>query len=170
MPAGSEFYNDAYRAYNEKLISVYDVKYNESVWVGYRWYDSKGIRPLYPFGFGLSYTTFALSKPRIRVSHDSAKVQVTLTNTGQRKGSEVVQLYISTKDSAVPRPDKELKAFRKVELQAGEKTLLEFELNKKDLAFWDVTSHNWKVNPGEYIIKIGTSSADIAHSLSWTIK
>ena len=170
MPAGAEFYNDAYRAYNESLISIYDVNYNESVWVGYRWYDSKVIRPLYPFGFGLSYTTFSLSKPRIRTTHDSAKVQVVLTNTGVRKGSEVVQVYVSEKNPAMPRPDKELKAFRKVELEAGKKALVEFELDKKDLAVWDINSHGWKVNPGEYVIKIGTSSAEIDYSLSWTVK
>lgn len=170
MPAGAEFYNDAYRAYNESLISIYDVNYNESVWVGYRWYDSKAIRPLYPFGFGLSYTTFSLSKPRIRTTHDSAKVQVVLTNTGVRKGSEVVQVYVSEKNPAMPRPEKELKAFRKVELEAGKKALVEFELDKKDLAVWDINSHGWKVNPGEYVIKIGTSSAEIDYSLSWTVK
>lgn len=170
MPAGAEFYNDAYRAYNESLISIYDVNYNESVWVGYRWYDSKAIQPLYPFGFGLSYTTFSLSKPRIRTTHDSAKVQVVLTNTGVRKGSEVVQVYVSEKNPAMPRPEKELKAFRKVELEAGKKALVEFELDKKDLAVWDINSHGWKVNPGEYVIKIGTSSAEIDYSLSWTVK
>lgn len=170
MPAGAEFYNDAYRAYNEKLISIYDVNYDESVWVGYRWYDSKAIRPLYPFGFGLSYTTFSLSKPRIRTTHDSAKVQVVLTNTGGRKGSEVVQVYVSEKNPAVPRPEKELKAFRKVELEAGKKALVEFELDKKDLAVWDINSHGWKVNPGEYVVKIGTSSVKIDYSLPWTVK
>lgn len=170
MPAGAEFYHEAYRAYNENLISVYDVNYDESVWVGYRWYDLKAIRPLYPFGFGLSYTTFALSRPRIQAAHHSAKIQVVLTNTGERKGSEVVQLYISEKNPAVPRPEKELKAFRKVELESGKKTSVEFELNRQDLAVWDVNSHGWKVNPGEYVIGIGTSSADIAYSLIWNIK
>lgn len=170
MPAGAEFYHEAYRAYNENLISVYDVNYDESVWVGYRWYDSKAIRPLYPFGFGLSYTTFALSRPQIQAEHHSAKIQVVLTNTGERKGSEVVQLYISEKNPAVPRPEKELKAFRKVELESGKKTSVEFELNRQDLAVWDVNSHEWKVNPGEYVIGIGTSSADIAYSLIWNIK
>lgn len=170
MPAGAEFYHEAYRAYNENLISVYDVNYDESVWVGYRWYDSKAIRPLYPFGFGLSYTTFALSRPRIQAAHHSAKIQVVLTNTGERKGREVVQLYISEKNPTVPRPEKELKAFRKVELESGKKTSVEFELNRQDLAVWDVNSHGWKVNSGEYVIGIGTSSADIAYSLIWNIK
>ena len=93
-----------------------------------------------------------------------------LTNTGERKGSEVVQLYISEKNPAVPRPEKELKAFRKVELESGKKASVEFELNRQDLAVWDVNSHGWKVNPGEYVIGIGTSSADIAYSLIWNIK
>ncbi|NDV79419.1 beta-glucosidase [Dysgonomonas sp. 511] len=170
MPVGAEFYHTAYRAYNEKLISVYDVNYDESVLVGYRWYDTKKIRPLYPFGYGLSYTTFSLSKPQIQIGHDFARVRIILANTGKREGSEVVQLYVSEKSPTVVRPEKELKAFRKVALEAGKKTLVEFELDLKDLAFWDTELHDWKVNPGEYIIKIGTSSADIACSLSWIVK
>ena len=98
MPAGAEFYNKAPRAYNERLIQLYDIDYKESVLVGYRWYETKGIAPLYPFGFGLSYTTFELSKPRAPKAFPAdkpLKVSVTLTNTGDREGAEVVQLYVT---------------------------------------------------------------------------
>lgn len=119
MPAGAEFYNKAPRAYNERLIQLYDIDYKESVLVGYRWYETKGIAPLYPFGFGLSYTTFELSKPRAPKAFPAdkpLKVSVTLTNTGDREGAEVVQLYVTENAPTVLRPKKELKGFRKVTL------------------------------------------------------
>ncbi len=173
IPPGGELYNLAPRAYNERLISVYDVKYDESVLVGYRWYETKGIKPLYPFGFGLSYTSFALSKPRADKTLTAAKplkVSVTLTNTGKRAGAEVIQLYVSENEPSVVRPVKELKAFRKVELAAGKSVVVEFEIDKSDLAFWDVQTRGWKVNPGQYTISLGTSSADIAAQLPVTVR
>ena len=109
MPAGAEFYNKAPRAYNERLIQLYDIDYKESVLVGYRWYETKGIAPLYPFGFGLSYTTFELSKPRAPKAFPAdkpLKVSVTLTNTGDREGAEVVQLYVTENALTVLRPKK----------------------------------------------------------------
>ena len=173
MPAGAEFYHKAPRAYNERMIRLYDVDYKESVLVGYRWYETKGIAPLYPFGFGLSYTTFALDKPRaakVFPADKPLKVTVTLTNTGARNGEEVVQLYVSENSPTVVRPRKELKAFRRVELAAGKSAQVEFELDRSALAFWDEASHDWKVNPGAYTLSLGTSSADIAATLPVTVK
>lgn len=170
MPKGAEFYHTAYRAYNEKLISVFDVNYDESILMGYRWYEAKGIRPLYPFGFGLSYTTFALSKASVKQKDDTIKVRVTLTNTGDRAGAEVVQLYVSEDQPTVLRPKKELKAFAKVQLEAGQKKVVELEINRGDLAFWDTETHDWKVNGGRYTLSLGTSSADIRCTLPLTIK
>ena len=173
MPAGAEFYNKAPRAYNERLIQLYDVDYKESVLVGYRWYETKGIAPLYPFGFGLSYTTFALEKPRAPKTFPAdkpLKVSVTLTNTGDREGAEVVQLYVSENAPTVLRPKKELKGFRKVTLAPGKSAVVEFELDRQALAFWDTQSRGWKVNPGEYTLSLGTSSADIAATLPVTVK
>ncbi len=170
MPKGAEFYHTAYRAYNEKLISVFDVKYDESVLVGYRWYETKNIQPLYPFGFGLSYTTFELSKPKIKQKGDSYKVCITLTNTGNRDGAEVIQLYTSENNPTVLRPKKELKAFRKVWLSAGEKTEVEMEIDRQDLAYWDVETHAWKTNAGAYTLSLGTSSDAIAHTLPLVVK
>lgn len=163
---------------NEKFFYpfTYDVHYDESVLVGYRWYETKGIAPLFPFGYGLSYTTFTLTEPKILsrgkvktiTEEKPLKIAVVLTNTGDRKGSEVVQLYVSEKNPTVLRPKKELKAFRRVTLDAGKKQVVVFELDRSALAFWDETAHDWKVNAGEYIVSLGTSSADIAAELSVT--
>lgn len=165
MPSGAQFYNKAPRAYNESLIQLYDVRYDESVLVGYRWYETRGIEPLYPFGFGLSYTTFALSSLRAAKSFPKEgplKVSVTLTNTGTRDGSEVVQLYVTEDHPTVLRPKKELRAFQKVSLAPGAKRVVTLEIDRRDLAFWDTERNDWTVNPGTYTLSLGTSSADIA--------
>ncbi len=145
---------------------IYDVKYEESVLVGYRWYETKGIEPLYPFGYGLSYTDFSLDKVKLSSSRmkdgKTLTVKVKVTNTGERAGSEVVQVYVSEKKPTVLRPKKELKAFKKVNLRAGESAVVELELDTQDLAFWNDEIHSWDANRGEYVISVGTSSADIA--------
>ncbi len=159
---------------NEYFFPVYDVNYDEGVLVGYRWYEAKGIEPLYPFGYGLSYTDFSLDEAKIlgrgKVKTVSAEkpvqINVTLTNTGSMAGAEVVQLYVGENAPTVVRPVKELKGFRKVFLAPGDKQVVSFELKLSDLAFWDETVHEWKTNPGDYTIYIGTSSADIAHELT----
>ncbi len=171
MPRDAQFYTELR---NERLIQVYDIPYKESVLVGYRWYDTKKIAPLYPFGHGLSYTTFEISQPKLSASKivpdGSIKVTATLTNTGKMKGAEVVQLYIGERTPSVVRPVKELKGFRKVHLTPGEKTSVEFEVNYSDLAYWDDKIHDWKVNPGMFDLYIGTSSADIKHKLTLEAK
>ena len=148
----------------------YDVEYKESILVGYRWYESKGIEPLYPFGFGLSYTNFELNNAKIAASKISAdksvKVTVELTNTGAMDGAEVVQLYVSENNPTVLRPKKELKAFKKVNLEAGAKTTVTFELKHSDLRYWNDKTHAWEVNKGAYTIHIGNSSANISQTLT----
>ena len=147
----------------------YDVEYKESVLVGYRWYESKGIEPLYPFGFGLSYTTFELGKAKAakEISAEKPlKVTVRLENTGKVAGAEVVQLYVSENNPTVVRPKKELKAFKKVYLEAGKSTTVTFELKHSDLAFWNDKTHAWQTNKGTYTIHIGNSSANIAQTLT----
>ena len=147
----------------------YDVEYKESVLVGYRWYEAKNIEPLVPFGFGLSYTTFELGKAKAakQISAEKPlKVTVRLENTGKMAGAEVVQLYVQENNPTVLRPKKELKAFKKVHLEPGKHTTVEFELNHKDLAFWNDKTHAWEVNKGTYTIHIGNSSANIAQTLT----
>ena len=143
----------------------YDVEYKESVLVGYRWYETKDIKPLYPFGFGLSYTTFEFGKakaPKSISAEKPVKVTVKLENTGKMAGSEVVQLYVSENNPTVLRPKKELKAFKKVHIEAGKSATVTFELKYSDLAFWSDKTHAWDVNKGDYTLHIGSSSADIA--------
>ena len=148
---------------------TYDINYDESVLVGYRWYESKGIEPLYPFGFGLSYTSFELSRAKAAKTisaEQPLKVTVKLENTGKMAGAEVVQLYVSENNPTVLRPKKELKAFKKVHLEAGKSTTVTFELNHKDLAFWNDKTHAWEVNKGTYTIHLGNSSANITQTLT----
>ena len=147
---------------------TYDVEYKESVLVGYRWYEAKGIEPLYPFGFGLSYTTFEFGKAKAAkqiTAEAPLKVTVRVSNTGRMAGSEVVQLYVSENNPTVLRPKKELKAFKKVHIEAGKSTTVTFELKHSDLAFWNDKTHVWEVNKGGYTLHIGNSSANIAQTL-----
>lgn len=141
------------------------VKYKEGVFVGYRYYDKKKIEPLFPFGFGLSYTTFDYSD--IIVSHDELRenqiltVKVTVTNTGRVKGKETVELYVRDLHSSVIRPEKELKGFEKTELLPGESKQLVFKLDKRAFAYYDARTSDWRVEYGRFDILVGSSSRDI---------
>lgn len=141
------------------------VEYREGIFVGYRYYDTKEVEPLFPFGHGLSYTTFEyadlkLDKNRMR---DDEKLTVSLqvTNAGNRAGQEIVQLYVRDVESSVIRPDKELKGFVKVELQPGETKTVLFELDKNAFAYYETRLNDWHAESGEYRILIGKSSRDI---------
>ncbi|MBP7497399.1 MAG: glycoside hydrolase family 3 C-terminal domain-containing protein [Bacteroidales bacterium] len=143
---------------------VYDIRYNEGVFVGYRWYESKKIAPLYPFGFGLSYTTFKYDKltlPAEFKKGETVKVEFTLKNTGKTAGFETAQLYIQDVHSSVPRPVKELKAFSKVYLEPGQTKTVIMELKDKDFAFWDEKIKNWNTETGDFNILIGSASDNI---------
>ncbi|MEP4534987.1 MAG: glycoside hydrolase family 3 N-terminal domain-containing protein [Cyclobacteriaceae bacterium] len=141
------------------------VDYSEGVFIGYRWYDKQKKDVLFPFGHGISYTTFdygemKLSSKRIK-ENGTVAVTVDLTNSGERSGAEVVQLYVSDKDSSVERPLRELKHFKKIFLNPGETISVTFYLRFNDLAFWDVNTHDWKVEPGDFLIELGSSSRDV---------
>lgn len=122
------------------------------------------VQPLYPFGFGLSYTTFAYDKLRLSAEKikngESVQVSVDVTNTGKMKGDEIVQLYIRDKVSSVTRPVKELKDFRRITLKAGENQTVQFTIDPSKLAFWDINM-NFVVEPGEFEVMIGRSSVDL---------
>ncbi|MFB6365480.1 glycoside hydrolase family 3 C-terminal domain-containing protein [Paenibacillus elgii] len=141
------------------------VEYREGVFVGYRHYDALQIEPLFPFGYGLSYTTFEYSN--LMLDQDSIQdtetltVKVNVKNTGKIAGKEIVQLYVHDKVSAVKRPEKELKGFAKVELQPGEEKTVSFTLNKRSFAYYNVELKDWHVEEGEFEILIGKSSRDI---------
>lgn len=138
------------------------VHYDEGLLVGYRWYDAKHIDPLFPFGFGLSYTSFAYSDLRVSsTGPDSAAVECTVTNTGARAGSEVVELYVSDRHAAVARPVKELKAFAKVPLAAGESRVVRLMLSPRSFAYYSPGDRAWKVDGGDFDLLVGSSSRDI---------
>jgi beta-glucosidase len=146
------------------------VHYDEGILVGYRWYDTRKIEPLYPFGFGLSYTTFAYSN--LRVSSDKAAAAtftLDVTNTGSRAASEVVQLYVRDAHARVPRPDKELKAFAKVALAPGETRTVKLGLNPRSFAYYSVERRGWQVDPGTFTVLVGSSSRDIRLSAPFEV-
>lgn len=141
------------------------VEYREGVFVGYRYYDTKQIEPLFPFGYGLSYTTFEYSDLQLDQQkysdQDQVKVSVKVTNTGKIAGKEIVQLYVSDIESTVIRPHKELKGFAKVHLEAGQSQQITFTLDKRAFAYYNVDIADWHVESGTFKIKIGSSSRDI---------
>ena len=140
-------------------------EYREGVFVGYRYYDKKKMDVLFPFGFGLSYTTFAFSNLRLSADSirdtDSLTVTATVTNTGKRAGKAVAQLYVGDVESTVIRPVRELKGFEKVLLQPGESKDVSFTLDKRSFAYWNEEIHDWHVETGAFTIEVGDSSRDL---------
>lgn len=148
--------------------------YYEDIFVGYRWADKEKIKPLFPFGHGLSYTTFSYGKltvdKKTMIAHETVTISVAITNTGTREGKEVVQLYISDKKSSLPRPVKELKAFQKVKLAPGEEKTVKLTIDRKALSFFDDTKHEWVAEPGKFEAIIGSSSGDIKGFIGFELK
>ena len=141
------------------------VLYDEGIFVGYRHYDARKIEPLFPFGHGLSYTSFEYSNLQINPAEvktsDKITVTIDIKNTGQKQGKEVVQVYVHDIKSSLSRPPKELKAFQKVGLLPGETKTIDFVLDKEALSFFDAATRRWVVEPGEFEIQVGSSSRDI---------
>jgi beta-glucosidase len=150
------------------------VNYAEGLLIGYRWFDTKNVAPLYPFGYGLSYTTFALDNAKTDKTsysqNDVIEVTVDVKNTGKVDGKEVVQLYTSKSNSKITRAAQELKGFKKAEVKAGSSETVTIKVPVKELAYYDVAAKKWTVEPGKYTIKVGTSSRDIKKEISITIK
>lgn len=140
------------------------VRYGEGVFVGYRWYTTAEHPLRYPFGHGLSYTTFEHELDVEASGADSAVARVTVRNAGAVRGSEVVQVYVSPDDSPVRRPLRELAGFAKVQLEPGASTVVEIVLERRAFAYWDVVKGRWWVEPGSYRIELGRSSADVIAS------
>ena len=144
--------------------------YKEDILVGYRWFDTKKIAPLFAFGYGLSYTTFEYGKittdKTSYAGNETVKLSFSIKNTGKVKGAEAAQVYISDVKSTVLRPLKELKAFSKVMIEAGESKQVEINLPVKDWAFFNDKTQSWVIEPGKFIIMVGASSADIRQTLS----
>lgn len=151
-----------------------NVLYGERIFVGYRHYDEKKIEPLFPFGFGLSYTTFEYSGIKVSnnefTSEEGLSVSVVVKNTGKVKGKEVVQLYVSDIESSLQRPERELKKFVKIELEPGEEKEVSFELGSRDFSFFHSKKHMWIAESGDFNIEIGASSRDIRQTETVTMK
>ncbi len=147
--------------------------YKEGIFVGYRGYDQNKVEPQFCFGHGLSYTTFTYGSARVTpgvISTDAqAIISLEVSNTGKRAGDEVVQLYVHPRKSSVPMPPKELHAFQRVSLQPGEKKIVNLVLPVERLAYYDVNTHGFIVEPGKYDIMIGASSRDIRAKTGLTV-
>jgi beta-glucosidase len=147
------------------MVKNNHVNYAEGIYIGYRHFDKAGIEPVFPFGYGLSYTTFKYSQLKLSTSQLQADgvttVKVKVKNTGKRAGEEVVQLYVHTVTPQIDRPVRELKGFAKVALNPGETKTVTFTLTPRDLAYFDVAGHQWKSDAGDYQIQIGASSRDL---------
>ena len=141
------------------------VEYREGLYVGYRYYDTAGVPTAFPFGYGLSYTSFAYSD----LKADEKGVTLTVTNTGSCAGAEVVQLYVAKPDAKVFRPAKELKGFTKVQLEAGESKTVTIPLDDKAFRYWNVATDRWEVEGGSYQLLVGASSADIRLTAAVTV-
>jgi beta-glucosidase len=141
------------------------VRYGEGIFVGYRYYEKKQIEPLFPFGYGLSYTSFAYNNLRLSAEQigpdDQLIVSIDVTNTGDRAGQEIVQAYVRDVAAAVARPDKELKAADKIALEPGETRTVALALDRRSLAYWDDAQHAWVAEAGAFEVQVGSSSLDI---------
>ncbi len=147
--------------------------YEEGIYVGYRWFNKKNIQPLFAFGHGLSYTSFEFEAAKGDKSlrmNGKLNLSVKVTNTGDKDGSEVVQVYIQDIESSLERPEKELKAFKKVFLKAGESKVVKFTLDADDLKFYDPAIADWKAEKGEFVAHIGAASDDIRTSVKFYLK
>jgi beta-glucosidase len=138
-----------------------NVFYKEGIFVGYRGFDRSDVKPLFPFGYGLSYTTFAYDGLRVEKDGPNYHVRFSVKNTGARVGAEVAEVYVQPVNPKVERPVKELKGFARVDLPTGAGKNVSVDLDRSAFAYYDVTTHGWKVDPGEYKILVGSSSTDI---------
>jgi beta-glucosidase len=142
------------------------LRYQEGVFCGHRWYDARVVEPAFPFGHGLGYTTFSIDRPVLADDQvgpgDEVVVDVRVTNTGGRSGSEVVQLYVGDDAAAVRRPPRELRAFAKVRLDPGASEVVRFTLTPRELAYWDPRASCWRAEAGSFTVWAGRSSRDLA--------
>ncbi len=172
IPEGEELYT-GWNDEEEEKHPVYDINYNEGIFVGYRWYEKKKIDPLFPFGFGLSYTNFSYSKPDFPKTEINANEKLhfsfDVTNTGSVIGAETAQIYVQDIKSSEIRPIKELKGFSKVFLNVGETKTINMVMDRDAFSFWNEMRKDWYLEPGIFKILVGSSSVDIILSQEITI-
>lgn len=162
---GAEAYPGVKLQNPSHLTGDFEVSYKEGIYVGYRHFDTRRVKPQFAFGHGLSYTTFAYGKPTI----SGRTVSLTVTNTGSRAGKETVQFYVGDMKASIDRPAKELKGFEKVELQPGQTTTVSYTIADEDLQFYNESTHSWCAEPGRFRIYVGASSADIRGSVDFVL-
>lgn len=158
-----------------KATHAFDTDYREGVFVGHRWFDEKGIKPWFPFGHGLSYTSFLIEPAGVDVARSGARdpsvaVKVKVSNTGKRAGAEVVQLYVRDMECPVPRPPRELKGFARVTLAPGESRIVALPLDFRSFAFWHPERKAWVAEPGSFVVSVGRSSRDVAFRIEVVLK
>jgi beta-glucosidase len=174
LPASFEKQWEDAAAFGNFPATARKIHYAEGVFVGYRHFDAKNIEPRFPFGYGLSYTTFAYGKAQLSAKTLAADgtllVAVLVTNTGKCAGAEIVQLYVHDANASVPRPPQELKGFQKLLLKPGETQTASFTITAADLSFWDVKTHAWKAEPGTFEIRLGSSSRDLRAKEEFELK
>ena len=163
-----------YPGIKEPGDQYWQTHYDEGVYVGYRWYDTKEIPVQFPFGHGLSYTTFEYSNAKVAkpsmTASGTLKVSVDVANTGDYDGAEVVQLYVADPEASIDRPAKQLKGFEKVFLKAGQKKTVTFEIDAEDLSYFDADKHEWVAEPGEFQALFARSAGDIQTMVSFQLK
>jgi beta-glucosidase len=156
--------NPTYNNYYEAK-GLRDVKYEEDIFIGYRYYDKDKVQPLFPFGFGLSYTSFVFSNlevtPQVASQTGSITVGFDVTNTGSRAGAEVAEVYAGDPSATAPRPVRELKGFSRVTLAPGKSSHVMVTLNRRSLAYWDTNTHYWRIDPGKFVVYVGDSSRNV---------
>jgi beta-glucosidase len=144
--------------------------YSDGIFVGYRWFDKHDIKPLFPFGYGLSYTTFSYSDIDTKPAGDLCEVTFKVKNTGKVEGIEIPQLYVHDPDNTIVSPVKELKKFDRISLKPGETKEVRFILKKTDFAHYDADKEAWGTHPGTYDILVGGSSRDIKLHSKMTVE
>ena len=160
-PVYESYYENVDRIRTPNINPYSRVEYREGIFVGYRGYEANGVEPLFPFGFGLSYTNFEYSDLKVTETEDGAKVTFVLKNVGKYAAAEVAQVYVGDVESSLIRPAKELKGFEKIYLEPGKSKTVTVNLGEEALRFYDPVKHGWVVEPGVFKVFVGSSSADI---------
>jgi len=160
LPSGESLY-EGFRDEEEKLRPVWDLPYDEDVFIGYRWYQNRGIQPLFPFGHGLSYTRFAYSDLIVQAAEAGVEVTFTVRNVGARAGAEIAQIYVEDVACTVARPPLELKGFVRLQIEAGDLQRASVTLDRRAFSFWHPADKGWRLEPGLFRIHVGASSADL---------
>ena len=158
---------------NGKDYTIEQLKYGDKLMVGYRYWTTTGKHPLFPFGFGLSYTTFAFSNlqvPATATTGSKVTVSFDVTNSGKTQGGEVAQVYVSDPSATVDRPERELKGFEKVYISPGQTRHVSIDLDARAFSYWSEAAHNWKIDPGKFVIRVGDSSESTPLSADVTLK